>query len=135
MLLSVKQLLSHKHTRLLGLVYLRTASEELATPREDLPMHRKSELFRLLSAQVPLTLDTLTGILPKLRIPYKHVHVIYEIINDFIIHFVTFNSSFERNYKIAKPFWNSDTTSITYQWTKSCTCTYSTRCRGISNRY
>lgn len=60
-LVSVKQLLSHKHTRLLGLVYLRTASEELATPREDLPMHRKSELFRLLSAQVPLTLDTLTG--------------------------------------------------------------------------
>jgi len=55
--------LGHKHTRLLGLVYLRTASEELATPREDLPMHRKNELFRLLSAQVPLTLDTLTGII------------------------------------------------------------------------
>lgn len=56
-----QQLLGHKHTRLLGLVYLRTASEELATPREDLPMHRKTELFRLLSSQVPLTLDTLTG--------------------------------------------------------------------------
>lgn len=56
-------MLGHKHTRLLGLVYLRTASEELATPREDLPVQRKNELLRLLSAQVPLTLDTLTGIL------------------------------------------------------------------------
>lgn len=55
-------MLGHKHTRLLGLVYLRTASEELATPREDLPVQRKNELLRLLSAQVPLTLDTLTGI-------------------------------------------------------------------------
>ncbi|KAL6260200.1 hypothetical protein P5V15_007735 [Pogonomyrmex californicus] len=62
---NILQLLSHKHTRLLGLVYLRTASEELATPREDLPMHRKSELFRLLSAQVPLTLDTLTVLLKE----------------------------------------------------------------------
>lgn len=62
---NILQLLDHKHTRLLGLVYLRTASEELATPREDLPMHRKSELFRLLSAQVPLTLDTLTVLLKE----------------------------------------------------------------------
>lgn len=62
---NILQLLDHKHTRLLGLVYLRTASEELATPREDLPMHRKSELFRLLSSQVPLTLDTLTVLLKE----------------------------------------------------------------------
>ncbi|XP_024879338.1 exportin-6-like, partial [Temnothorax curvispinosus] len=62
---NILQLLGHKHTRLLGLVYLRTALEELATPREDLPMHRKSELFRLLSAQVPLTLDTLTVLLKE----------------------------------------------------------------------
>ncbi|EZA61560.1 Exportin-6 [Ooceraea biroi] len=59
---NILQLLGHKHTRLLGLVYLRTASEELATPREDLPMHRKNELFR---AQVPLTLDTLTVLLKE----------------------------------------------------------------------
>lgn len=58
------QLLSHKHTRLLGLIYLRTASEELATPREDLPIQRKNELFRFLSAQVPLTLDSLTSTAP-----------------------------------------------------------------------
>ncbi|XP_012277726.1 exportin-6-A [Orussus abietinus] len=60
---NILQLLDHKPTRLLGLVYLRTASEELATPREDLPIQRKTELFRLLSAQVPRTLDTLTGLL------------------------------------------------------------------------
>ncbi|XP_026671762.1 exportin-6-B isoform X2 [Ceratina calcarata] len=57
---NILQLLGHKHTRLLGLIYLRTASEELATPRDDLPIHRKNELFRFLSAQVPLTLETLT---------------------------------------------------------------------------
>ncbi|EFN86338.1 Exportin-6 [Harpegnathos saltator] len=62
---NILQLLGHKHTRLLGLVYLRTASEELATPREDLPMHRKTELFKLLSSHVPLTLDTLTVLLKE----------------------------------------------------------------------
>ncbi|XP_015438006.1 PREDICTED: exportin-6 [Dufourea novaeangliae] len=60
---NILQLLSHKHTRLLGLIYLRTASEELATPRKDLSVQRKNELFRFLSAQVPLTLDTLTILL------------------------------------------------------------------------
>lgn len=58
---NILQLLGHKQTRLLGLIYLRTASEELATPREDLPIQRKTELIRLLSAQVPTTLDILTG--------------------------------------------------------------------------
>ncbi|XP_024220369.1 exportin-6-A isoform X1 [Bombus impatiens] len=62
---NILQLLSHKHTRLLGLIYLRTASEELATPREDLPIQRKNELFRFLSAQVPLTLDSLTVLLKE----------------------------------------------------------------------
>ncbi|XP_076289185.1 exportin ellipsoid body open isoform X2 [Lasioglossum baleicum] len=62
---NILQLLGHKHTRLLGLIYLRTASEELATPREDLPMQRKNELFRFLCAQVPLTLDTLTILLKE----------------------------------------------------------------------
>ncbi|XP_020297915.1 exportin-6-B [Pseudomyrmex gracilis] len=62
---NILQLLGHKHTRLLGLVYLRTASEELATPREDLSLHRKTELFRLLSTQVPLTLDALTVLLKE----------------------------------------------------------------------
>ncbi|XP_043273966.1 exportin-6 [Venturia canescens] len=60
---NILQLLNHKHTRLLGLVYLKTASEELATPREDLPIQRKTELLRLLSAQASVTMDTLTGLL------------------------------------------------------------------------
>nr|XP_031828548.1 exportin-6-B isoform X2 [Nomia melanderi] len=55
----------YKRTRLLGLVYLRTVSEELATPREDLPMQRKNELIRFLCAEVPLTLNTLTSVLLK----------------------------------------------------------------------
>lgn len=56
----------------MGLIYLRTASEELATPREDLPIQRKNELFRFLSAQVPLTLDTLTSIISSaLLISFK----------------------------------------------------------------
>ncbi|KAK0179050.1 hypothetical protein PV327_007876 [Microctonus hyperodae] len=60
---NILQLLGHKQTRLLGLVYLRTASEELATPREDLSIQRKTELLRLLSAQVAVTLDALTALL------------------------------------------------------------------------
>ncbi|XP_063983905.1 exportin-6 isoform X2 [Diachasmimorpha longicaudata] len=62
---NILQLLGHKQTRLLGLIYLRTASEELATPREDLPIQRKTELIRLLSAQVATTLDTLTALLTE----------------------------------------------------------------------
>ncbi|XP_011308703.1 exportin-6 [Fopius arisanus] len=62
---NILQLLGHKQTRLLGLIYLRTASEELATPRDDLPLQRKTELIRLLSAQVSTTLDTLTALLTE----------------------------------------------------------------------
>ncbi|KAH0561394.1 hypothetical protein KQX54_016533 [Cotesia glomerata] len=60
---NILQLLGHKQTRLLGLIYLRTASEELATPREDLPIQRKTELLRLLSSQVSVTLEALTVLL------------------------------------------------------------------------
>ena len=37
----------------LGLNMLLIASEELATPREDLPAQRREELAKLLAAQVP----------------------------------------------------------------------------------
>ncbi|XP_012256638.2 exportin-6 [Athalia rosae] len=60
---NILQLLGHKHTRLLGLVYLKTASEELATPREDLPLHRKTELLRLFNSLVPTALEVLTDLL------------------------------------------------------------------------
>ncbi|KAG9349889.1 hypothetical protein JZ751_026242 [Albula glossodonta] len=47
----------------LGLVLLKTTSEELACPREDLSMARKEELRKLLLEQVPTVLSLLTGIL------------------------------------------------------------------------
>ncbi|XP_077590273.1 exportin-6 [Stigmatopora nigra] len=47
----------------LGLVMLKTTSEELACPREDLSVARKDELRKLLLDQVPTMLGLLTGIL------------------------------------------------------------------------
>uniref|UniRef100_A0A3P8WA05 Exportin 6 n=1 Tax=Cynoglossus semilaevis TaxID=244447 RepID=A0A3P8WA05_CYNSE len=47
----------------LGLVMLKTTSEELACPREDLSVARKDELRKLLLDQVPAVLGLLTGIL------------------------------------------------------------------------
>nr|XP_061805166.1 exportin-6-like [Nerophis lumbriciformis] len=47
----------------LGLVMLKTTSEELACPREDLSVARKDELRKLLQDQVPTMLGLLTGIL------------------------------------------------------------------------
>ncbi|KAM4635404.1 exportin-6 isoform 2-T3 [Polymixia lowei] len=47
----------------LGLVLLKTTSEELACPREDLSVSRKDELRKLLLEQVPTVLGLLTGIL------------------------------------------------------------------------
>uniref|UniRef100_A0A8C7X640 Exportin 6 n=1 Tax=Oryzias sinensis TaxID=183150 RepID=A0A8C7X640_9TELE len=47
----------------LGLVLLKTTSEELACPREDLCVARKEELRKLLLEQVPTVLGLLTGIL------------------------------------------------------------------------
>lgn len=59
----------------MGLVYLKTASEELATPREDLPIQRKNELLRFLSTQVPLTLDSLTSTILSLCHNFGFVHL------------------------------------------------------------
>uniref|UniRef100_A0A8C2XSS3 Exportin 6 n=1 Tax=Cyclopterus lumpus TaxID=8103 RepID=A0A8C2XSS3_CYCLU len=47
----------------LGLMMLKTTSEELACPREDLSVARKDELRKLLLGQVPTVLGLLTGIL------------------------------------------------------------------------
>ncbi|CAL8273014.1 unnamed protein product [Lota lota] len=47
----------------LGLVLLKTTSEELACPREDLSVSRRDELRKLLLEQVPTVLGLLTGIL------------------------------------------------------------------------
>ncbi|MGH0115379.1 UNVERIFIED_CONTAM: hypothetical protein FKN15_000014, partial [Acipenser sinensis] len=45
----------------LGLILLKTTSEELAYPREDLSVARKEELRKLLLEQVPTVLGLLTG--------------------------------------------------------------------------
>lgn len=45
----------------LGLMMLKTTSEELACPREDLSVARKDELRKLLLEQVPTVLGLLTG--------------------------------------------------------------------------
>lgn len=45
----------------LGLILLKTTSEELACPREDLSVARKEELRKLLLDQVQTVLGLLTG--------------------------------------------------------------------------
>ena len=45
----------------MGLVFLQTASEELAFPWEDLSVSRKEELRRLLLAHVPQVFELLTS--------------------------------------------------------------------------
>ncbi|XP_064178394.1 exportin-6-like [Anguilla rostrata] len=60
---NILQLIQSPTLAPLGLVLLKTASEELACPREDLSVTRKEELHRLLLEQVPTVLSLLTGIL------------------------------------------------------------------------
>uniref|UniRef100_A0A3Q3K7P5 Importin N-terminal domain-containing protein n=1 Tax=Monopterus albus TaxID=43700 RepID=A0A3Q3K7P5_MONAL len=57
------QLIQSPSLAQLGLVMLKTTSEELACPREDLSVARKDELRKLLLEQVPTVLGLLTGIL------------------------------------------------------------------------
>lgn len=60
------QLIQSPSTTPLGLIMLRTTSEELACPREDLSIARKEELRKLLLDQVPTVLGLLTGILESI---------------------------------------------------------------------
>lgn len=48
-------------TRVLGLAFLQTASEELICPREDLSVSRKEELKRLFLAHIPQVFNSITG--------------------------------------------------------------------------
>lgn len=49
-------------TRVLGLAFLQTSSEELICPREDLSVTRKEELKRLFLAHIPQVFNTVTGL-------------------------------------------------------------------------
>lgn len=55
------QLIQSPVTTPLGLIMLKTTSEELACPREDLSVARKEELRKLLLDQVQAALGLLTG--------------------------------------------------------------------------
>lgn len=54
-------MLGDKDLRQLGLMYLRTASEELICPKEELPVTRKNELLQLFSAQIPQVFNLLAS--------------------------------------------------------------------------
>lgn len=60
-LLFSSQLIQSPVTTPLGLIMLKTTSEELACPREDLSVARKEELRKLLLDQVQTVLGLLTG--------------------------------------------------------------------------
>ncbi|XP_032184462.1 exportin-6 isoform X2 [Mustela erminea] len=60
---NILQLIQSPLTTPLGLIMLKTTSEELACPREDLSVARKEELRKLLLDQVQAVLGLLTGIL------------------------------------------------------------------------
>ncbi|XP_063286605.1 exportin-6 isoform X1 [Pelobates fuscus] len=63
---NILQLIQTPSTAPLGLIMLKTASEELACPREDLSVTRKEELRKLLLEQVPTVLGLLTGVLESI---------------------------------------------------------------------
>ncbi|MEE6497274.1 hypothetical protein FKM82_002687 [Ascaphus truei] len=63
---NILQLIQTPSTTPLGLIMLKTASEELACPREDLSVARKEELRKLLLEQVPAVLGLLTGVLENI---------------------------------------------------------------------
>lgn len=70
---NILQLCQTSETCLLGLVLLKTASEELACPRDDLSVSRKTELRRLLLEQVPAALAVLAGILDSVLEKHRHL--------------------------------------------------------------
>ncbi|XP_017775704.1 PREDICTED: exportin-6-B isoform X2 [Nicrophorus vespilloides] len=63
---NIIQLLQSQNGQLLGLIMLRTASEELMCPRPDLSSFRKEELTRLVQQHIPQVFQILTSILDSL---------------------------------------------------------------------
>lgn len=58
--------------QLLGLILLRTASEELMSPRPDLSSYRKEELTRLFQQRIPQVFQILTSVLCNLSSKPRH---------------------------------------------------------------
>ncbi|CAL1529210.1 unnamed protein product [Lymnaea stagnalis] len=70
---NILQLAQQSDTALLGVILLQTASEELASPRDDVSMARKEELHRLLLLQVPSVLSILNNILESMLEKHRHL--------------------------------------------------------------
>lgn len=66
------QLLQSNHCQLLGLIMLRTTSEEFMNPRPDLNSCRKEELTKLLQHHIPQIFQILSAILENLGTKPRH---------------------------------------------------------------
>ncbi|XP_014246351.1 exportin-6 [Cimex lectularius] len=64
---SILTLMDGADSKILGLAFLQTASEELICPREDLSASRKEELKRLFLAHIPQVFNTITGVLDEAK--------------------------------------------------------------------
>lgn len=64
---NILTLMEGNETRVLGLAFLQTASEELICPREDLSVSRKEELKRLFLAHIPQVFTSITGLLEEAK--------------------------------------------------------------------
>ncbi|EDO42656.1 predicted protein [Nematostella vectensis] len=62
----IMELIQQPSNTSLGLIMLQTTSEELASPREDLSIARRTELHRLLLHEVPAILSLLTQLLDRI---------------------------------------------------------------------
>ncbi|XP_048575902.1 exportin-6 isoform X2 [Nematostella vectensis] len=62
----IMELIQQPSNTSLGLIMLQTTSEELASPREDLSIARRTELHRLLLHEVPAILCLLTQLLDRI---------------------------------------------------------------------
>ncbi|KAK9752797.1 Exportin 1-like protein [Popillia japonica] len=69
---NILQLLKSDRLQLLGLILLRTTSEELMNPRPDLNSYRKEELTRLLQQYIPQVFQILISILDNLGNKPRH---------------------------------------------------------------
>ncbi len=64
---NILDMIRSKGTEALGLTMLLIASEELATPREDVATQRREELTKLLGQEVPQTMAAITEVLEQVN--------------------------------------------------------------------
>ncbi|KAL1132160.1 hypothetical protein AAG570_010117, partial [Ranatra chinensis] len=64
---NILALMQNNETKVLGLAFLQTASEELICPREDLSVSRKDELKRLFLAHIPQVFSLIIGLFEEAK--------------------------------------------------------------------